>query len=118
MLPDLIKTDSLPVKKETNVRTIAEAMEHSAVYKDMLSEVNKVLKIFFTFPITSATAERSFSSLRRLKTFLRSTMTHCRLNNLFLLYIHTARTDAINLEKVAKDFISVNQRRINYFGNI
>jgi len=121
MLPDLIKTafkDSLPVKKVTNVRTIAEAMEHSAVYKDMLSEVNKVLKIFFTFPITSATAERSFSSLRRLKTFLRSTMTHCRLNNLFLLYIHTARTDAINLEKVAKDFISVNQRRINYFGNI
>ncbi len=117
MLPDLIKTafkDSLPVKKVTNVRTIAEAMEHSAVYKDMLSEVNKVLKIFFTFPITSATAERSFSSLRRLKTFLRSTMTHCRLNNLFLLYIH----DAINLEKVAKDFISVNQRRINYFGNI
>ena len=108
MLPDLIKTafkDSVPMKKVTNVRTIAEAMEQSTIYKDMLSEVDKVLKIFFTFPVTSATAERSFSSLKRLKTFLRSTMTHCRLNNLFLLYIHTARTDALNLEKVAEDFI-------------
>ncbi len=44
----------------TNVRTIAEAMEHSAIYKDMLSEVNKVLKIFFTFPITSTTADGHF----------------------------------------------------------
>ena len=71
-------------------------MEQSAIYKDMLSEVDKVLKIFFTFPVTSATAERSFSSLRRLKTLLRSTMTHCRLNNLFMLYIHTSKTDALS----------------------
>ena len=121
MLPDLIKTafkDCCRVKKVTSLRTIADAMEQSAIYKDMLSEVDKVLKIFFTFPVTSATAERSFSSLRRLKTFLRSTMTHCRLNNLFMLYIHTSKTDALSLEKVAEDFISVNQRRINYFGSI
>ena len=45
-------------------------------------------------------------------------MTHCRLNNLFLLYIHTTITDATNLDEVAKDFISVNPRRINGFGNI
>ena len=54
----------------------------SAICKDMLSEVDKVLKIFFTFPVTNVTAERSFSSLIRLKTYLRSTMTHCRLNYL------------------------------------
>lgn len=39
----------------------------------MLSEVDKLLNIYFTFPVTSATAERSFSSLRRIKTYLRST---------------------------------------------
>ena len=84
----------------------------------MLSEVDKLLKIYFTFPVTSATAERAFSSLRRIKTFLRSTMTQCRLNNLFLLYVHTDMTDMLDLTHIAKEFVSINSRRINYFGKI
>ena len=35
----------------------------------------------------SASAEHSFSSLKRVKTYLRLTMTQERLNNLALLYI-------------------------------
>lgn len=73
MLPDMIKTafaGEVPVKKVTNVRIIASAMEQSDIYKEMLSEIDKILKIYFTFPVTSATAERSFSSLRRIKTYL------------------------------------------------
>lgn len=90
MVQDMIKTamDGI-IKKTTNLRTIAQAMDKSNIYKNMLSEIDKLLKILFTIPITSATAERGFSSFRRLKTFLRSTMTQCRLNNLFLLYVHT-----------------------------
>ena len=48
MLSDLIKTvykDSIPVKKVTDIKTIAEAMEQSTIYKDMLSEVNKIKNI-------------------------------------------------------------------------
>ena len=102
--------------KVTNIRTIAEAMNTSDIYKTMLSEVNKLLKLYFTFPVTTATAERSFSSLRRIKTFLRSTMSECRLNNLFILYVHKSLTDALDLSKIAKDFVSVNYRRMKYFG--
>ena len=40
-------------------------------------------------PATSCTAERSFSSLRRLKTYLRSTCGQERLSNLALLHIET-----------------------------
>ena len=76
------------ISKVTNVRTIAEVMSENTNIQDMLSEIDKLLKIYFTFPVTSATAERSFSSLRRIKTYLCNTMSHCRLNNLFLLYIH------------------------------
>ena len=116
---DMIKTalsGSIPIQTVTNVRTIAEAMNKGDIYKTMLSEVDKILKLYFTFPVTTATAERSFSSLRRIKMFLRSTMTDCRLNNLFLLYIHTCRTDALDLSAIAKDFVTVNSRRINYYG--
>ena len=46
----------------------------------------RCLKIAMTFGVTSAAAERSFSSLRRIKTYLRSTMGQERLY-LSLLYI-------------------------------
>ena len=111
MLPDMIKTafaDEVPVKQVTNVRTIASAMEQSDIYKGMLSEIDRVKKFFFTFPVTSATAERSFSSLPRIKTYLRNSMSHCRLNNLFLLYVHSSKTDTLDLETVAKEFVSMN----------
>ena len=117
MLPNVIKTSSTSIKRVTSVRTIINAMAESDIYKGMLPEIDKLLKLYLTFPVTTATVERSFSSLRRVKTYLRSTMTSCRLNNLFLLYIHQERTDAIDLYKIAKDFISVNNRRKKYFGN-
>ena len=58
--------------KVTNVRTIANAIQQSEIYKleGMLIEIDQVLKICFTFTVTSATAERLFSSLRRIKTYL------------------------------------------------
>ena len=59
-------------------------------------------------------AKRSCSSLCRLKTYLRSTMTNCRLNNLLLLYVHNDRTDKLDLCKIAKEFASLNERRVNY----
>lgn len=102
------------VRRVTNVRTISDAMNTSCIYKNMLNEVDKLLKLYYTFPVTTATSERSFSSLRRLKTFLRSTMTECRLNNLFLLYIHKSVT--LNLTSIAKDFVAINSRRMKYFG--
>jgi histone deacetylase complex regulatory component SIN3 len=78
----------------------------------MLTEIDKIQKIYLTFPVTSATAERSFSSLRRVKTYLRNTMSHCRLNNLFLLYVQTNKLDLVT---VAKEVIGVNSRPIRYF---
>ena len=115
MMPNLIKTafvDNITIKKVTNVRTIADAMNQNEIYKGMLNEVDKLLRIYFTFSVTSATAERSFSSLRRIKTFLRSSM----LNNLFMLYVHTSKAYALDLVSVAREFVSRNARRAHYFG--
>ena len=117
MLPDLINTALAGSnKKVTNVRTIVDALVKSDIYQNMHCEVNKVILLYFTFPVTTATAERSFSDLCRMKTFLRSTISPCRLNNLFLLYVHKQKTDKLDLNLIAKEFVSVNKRRINYFG--
>ena len=58
MLQYIIKTSSLSVKKVTNVRTIVQALNESQIYKWMLPKVDKLLKLYLTFPVTTSTAER------------------------------------------------------------
>lgn len=49
--------------------------------------LSNCIQVALTIGISTATVERSFSCLRRLKTYLRSTMTEERLDSLALLYI-------------------------------
>ena len=72
---------------------------------------------YLTVPITSSTSERPLSSLIRLLTYLRSTMTEKRLNNCLLLHIHKYLTDSLDLYEIARDFISANEERQIYFGS-
>lgn len=50
--------------------------------------VRNLLLVLATLPVSVATSERSFSTLRRAKTLLRSRMAEDRLNGLCLLNIH------------------------------
>lgn len=119
MLPDFMKAVNETVKDITNVRTICDALtsDSSMLGKKMLSEVATILQIYLTLPVTTSTAERSFSVLRRLKTWLRSTMTQERMNNLLLLHVHKTLTDTLDLKQIADEFSSVNERRIQFFGS-
>ena len=119
MLQDFVRVSTAcqDVRKITKVSTICEVMNSNDLGKSMFTEVHKLLTIYLTVPMTSATAERTFSSLRRLKNYLRSTMTQKRLNNVMLMHTHKERTDKINLLSIAKDFVASNERRANYFGH-
>ena len=120
MLPDLVaevrKTSPAfsSLNSFTNAWTLVDIMNTSQLTFGMFSELAKFLKIFLTIPVTTATAERSFSALRRLKTYLRSTMTQEKLNNVMLLHCHKQKTD-IDLELIVKEFISANDRRKHFF---
>jgi hypothetical protein len=73
--------------------------------------LHTLLKIFLTLPVTSATAERSFSTQRRLLTYLRSTMGEDRLTGLALLSIH--RDVDVPVEAII-DELSRKKRRLNF----
>lgn len=108
ILPDVIKTTfNGTIKKVTNIRTITDAMHmmQSSIYQNMLCELNKLLLLYLTIPVTTATAERSFSSLRRVKTYLQNIISAYKLNNLLLMYVHQNRTDDLYLVKIAKALI-------------
>ena len=116
LLPDVLKTyeeHKMGIKKVTMVKTVCEMFNVCKFPKTMLSEVDKVLRLYLTLPLTSATAERCFSSLRHLKSYLRSTMTQKRLNQ---LSAHNDRVDQLQLPDIAKEFIQKNPRRKSYFG--
>ena len=81
-----------------------------------MAEVCTVLKLILVMPASNATSERSFSALRRIKTYLRSTMGQERLNNLMLLHIHKEITDDLDLKDVATEFISGSEHRLSIFG--
>ena len=67
-------------------------------------------------PATNAISERSFSALKRVKTYLRSTTGDSRLNHLMMLHFHKDRTDAITLVDVANDFVGEKESRKQLFG--
>ena len=104
------------IKKITNVRTLCGIMNANPVSKSMYTELHLLLKLFFTIPVTTATAERTFSAMRRLKTYLRSSMTQDKLNHVLLLNTYKSRLDDLNLHQIASTFISVNERHQNFFG--
>ena len=121
MLPELIRTynecnPQTVIQRVTSLRTLCDVMNTVTVSRSMFNQINKLLRIVLTIPVTTSTAERSFSTLRRLKTYLRSTMSQTRLNHLMILHIHKDRTDELNMCDIAKEFIQVNDRRVKFFG--
>ena len=64
----------------------------------------KVFKILLVMPATNAVSERSFSALKRVKTYLRATTTDNRFNNLMVLHIHKHFTDKLDMVAVANEF--------------
>ena len=68
-------------------------------------------------PVSSCEAERSFSSLRRLKTWLRSTMSQSRLNAISICHTHQEYLDKMDLVELAEEFINRSQTRKGVFGS-
>ena len=75
--------------------------------------LNSLLLIYATLPVSTSTGERSFSTLKHLKSYLRTTMGEERLNGLALMYIHknvlsdTAKVISSTIDK----FLAVDKNR-------
>ncbi|XP_073360045.1 uncharacterized protein [Aegilops tauschii subsp. strangulata] len=78
---------------------------------DCYPNISIAYRILFTVPVTVASAERSFSKLKLLKNYLRSTMTQERLNGLATLCIEKKLLDEIDIDPIISDFASRNVRR-------
>ena len=74
-----------------------------------LPVMNQLFKILWTIPANTCSCERSFSSLKRIKTYLRNTTGQDRLSGLALLSIE--REFEIDYDEIIKEFVAAKEKR-------
>jgi len=85
--------------------------------RGMLPEVVTLLQLLLVVPVTSSEAERTFSTLRRAKTWLRSAMCPRRLTALALMNHHRDRLDLYSDAEIAEEFAKRRPTRRKTFGS-
>ena len=83
----------------------------------LVSQVMRLVKFVLLMPATNAMSERSALAMRRIKTYLRTSMTQARLNHVMVLHIHKHLTDSISHAAVLNEFVSANEARKSHFGS-
>ena len=73
---------------------------HDARLESLFPNVCISLRIFCTLPVTVASAERSFSQLKRIKSYSRSTMAQERLQGLALLCTESELAKTIDYDSI------------------
>jgi len=96
--------------KKEDVNTVpSSAIETLCTcHADIYPNVYILLTILGTLPLSTATSEGSFSTMRRLKTYLRSSIGNEQMAGLALLSIHKDRQ--IGREKIMNDFVASSNR--------
>lgn len=98
------------IKGRNNVETLEDVYELIASMSSAFPQLCSLLRAALTIPVSSASAERSFSSLKRIKTYLRSKMDQHRLSNLSLISIERDLSKTVDYDKVLDKFASISRR--------
>ena len=76
--------------------------------------VRKVIQIILTLPATTIEAERSFSCMRRVKTWLRSPMTSNLWSDLYVLHCHHEKAHEEKINRILTSMTGEKRRRIDF----
>ena len=79
---------------------------------DVYPDLPIALRLILTIPITVASGERTFSKLKLIKSYIRSTMTEDRLNALAIISIENEIAKKLDFDKLIDDFASIKARRV------
>ncbi|KAL4091124.1 hypothetical protein QTP88_025862 [Uroleucon formosanum] len=82
--------------------------------EDVFSTIKKLLQILSTLPVSVASAEKSFSTLRKLKTWLRSRMSEDRLSALCLLNVYNKINILHQIDNIIDIFANLKNRRLEF----
>lgn len=95
--------------KEHLPQTAAEAHHET---NEFFPNIRVLLQILATLPVSTCSVERSFSSLKLIKSYLRTTMNEDRLNGLAAMYIHRDISANLQPVEVVEEFAKCHSTRI------
>lgn len=98
------------ILKPNTIKKIHHYFSKNIYLKSAFPNILNLLVIFLTVPVTNAECERSFSCLKRLKTWLRSTIGQTRLYSLAIALLI--------VNKIIDIFASEKHRRMEFFNNL
>ncbi|WAQ95792.1 P52K-like protein [Mya arenaria] len=101
---------TLAVNRPAAPASLAESITLAS--KALYPSIRQCLTLLMVMPVSTATAERSFSVMRRVKTYLRSTMGTERLSGLGLMNVYRDRE--ISAERVVDKFANQQNRRLAF----
>ena len=78
--------------------------------QNVFANLYKLMQVALTLPISSATCERSFSVMRRIKTWIRSSMNQDRFTDMSILHIERDISNVIKSENILNNFALKNRR--------
>ena len=115
-----VMASNLPVKQAANdLQSVLQYLrELSNPQRGLLSEGCILAQLILVMPATNAASERSFSSLRRIKTYLLSTITQTRLtcSSIMTLNVHKELTEKLNLSEIGNEFVGPSDHHLTLFG--
>jgi len=91
-------------QEEEDLKDLLDLYKSMSVFK----ESKKLVQLVLTYPITSNDGERSFSLLKRILTWQRTTMTEERLCNLARMAMHPGRLAKLSTESIINMYIDAN----------
>jgi hypothetical protein len=97
-------------------RGVRDGVRLSAEMRRDTPNLYQLVKLFLVMAVTTAINERSFSALKRLKTYMRSTMSEENLQLNAILHMYREMVDDLDREEISDEFIRQNERRPGVFG--
>jgi hypothetical protein len=89
--------------KDSKKISVLDVYNYLLSNKIVFEKVFKLFQIFLTLPVTSCSCERSFSTMRRTKTYLRNRMSDERLSSMCLLSIEKELSSTLNLDELTNN---------------
>lgn len=103
-----VAREYLKANKSKSIIDMVQSLEKMPI---AFSQIIQLMYIVLTLPVTTASNERFFSTLKRVKSYLRTTMGDERLSHLMLMAVEPEMVKTFNMEDLVNEFALKRQRR-------